>query len=200
MHSVGVGGHVLHGGYGFASHTYGLALDNLISATVVLANSTVVTASNTTNTDKFWALRGAGSSYGIVTSFQFQTFPAPNSNIKFEYVFFFNQSEAQAAHAVLQNYANTTMSAPMNMSFYINVYAFSLTGAYYGNQTAFQSEITPLLAQLGSPLVSSVQTMGWSDTLTSYAYGNLTTPLDSDMVSGSHFSAWKLTFRVADKP
>ena len=122
MHSVGVGGHVLHGGYGFASHTYGLALDNLISATVVLANSTVVTASNTTNTDKFWALRGAGSSYGIVTSFQFQTFPAPNSNIIFEYVFSFNQSQAQAAHAVLQNYANTTMSAPMNMRFYINAF------------------------------------------------------------------------------
>ena len=178
-----MGGHVLHGGFGFASHTYGLALENVISATVVLANSTVVTASATHNTDLFWALRGAGSSYGIVTSFQFQTFPAPNSNILFTYAFLWNQAQARAGFEVLQDYANNTMSAPMNMRLYLNSYVFSLSGVYYGNQTAFLSEITPLLAKLGSPFSTSVQTMGWLDGLTAYAYGILTTPLDYDMVS-----------------
>lgn len=149
----------------------------------MLANSTVVTASNTTNTDLFWALRGAGPSYGIVTSFQFQTFPAPNSNIVYQYVFFWNETQARNGFAVLQNYANTTMPAPMNMRLYVTPYVFSLSGVYYGSQTAFESEITPLLAQLGSPLSSSLQVMGWLDTLTAYAYGNLTTPLDYDLVS-----------------
>ncbi|KAH8761546.1 hypothetical protein F5883DRAFT_352873, partial [Diaporthe sp. PMI_573] len=51
----------------------------------VLANSSVVTASNTVNPDLFWALRGAGSSYGVVTSLKFQTFPAPEDNIVFAY-------------------------------------------------------------------------------------------------------------------
>ncbi|KAK1773163.1 hypothetical protein QBC45DRAFT_102386 [Copromyces sp. CBS 386.78] len=60
---VGVGGHSLHGGFGFSSHTYGLAVDWIAAATVVLANSTVVTASPTENPDLFWALRGAGSNF-----------------------------------------------------------------------------------------------------------------------------------------
>jgi FAD/FMN-containing dehydrogenase len=63
---VGVGGHALHGGYGVSSHTKGLALDWMVGATIVLANSSVVNVSATENPDLFWAIRGAGSSMGIV--------------------------------------------------------------------------------------------------------------------------------------
>ncbi|KAF8848646.1 FAD-binding domain-containing protein [Acephala macrosclerotiorum] len=59
---VGVAGHVGGGGYGYISHTHGLALDALVEATAVLANSTVVTASTTQNPGLFWAIRGAGAS------------------------------------------------------------------------------------------------------------------------------------------
>jgi FAD/FMN-containing dehydrogenase len=53
---VGVGGLTLHGGYGLISRLKGLTLDNLVSANVVLADSTVVTASATQNSDLFWSV------------------------------------------------------------------------------------------------------------------------------------------------
>ncbi|KAI8296044.1 hypothetical protein K4K56_008052 [Colletotrichum sp. SAR 10_98] len=76
-------GHVLHGGYGMSSHTKGLALDWLIGAKVVLANSTVVTASETENAELFWALKGAGSSLGVASEFYFKTFDAPQQATNF---------------------------------------------------------------------------------------------------------------------
>jgi len=75
--SVGVGGHVTHGGFGFSSHTHGLALDWLVGARVVLADGSLVYANEKQNTDLFWALRGAGSSFGIAVEFEFETFPLP---------------------------------------------------------------------------------------------------------------------------
>lgn len=74
---VGISGHLLHGGYGWASHNKGLALDWMIGANVVLSNGTEVHCSKTENPDLFWALRGAGSSFGIVTSYELDTFAAP---------------------------------------------------------------------------------------------------------------------------
>lgn len=74
---VGIAGHMLHGGYGWASHNKGLALDWMIGAHVVLANGTRVHCSAIENSDLFWALRGAGSNFGIVTSFELNTFEAP---------------------------------------------------------------------------------------------------------------------------
>ena len=62
--SVGVSGHVLHGGFGMASNTHGLALDWVIGITVVLANATVVECSESQNSDLFWAMLGAGSNFG----------------------------------------------------------------------------------------------------------------------------------------
>ena len=177
--SVGVGGHVLHGGYGYASHTYGLALDNLIGATLVLANGTVITADAISNSDIFWALRGAGSSYGIVTSLKFQTFPAPNSNIIFTYNTNFNSTQARKAVGVFQEYANTTMSREMNMRYFVRSYSGTLSGVYYGNRTAYDKEITPLLAKLGIT-GGTVTTKTWIDGLKEYAYANLETDLSYD--------------------
>ncbi|PHH66324.1 hypothetical protein CDD80_960 [Ophiocordyceps camponoti-rufipedis] len=76
---VGIAGHVLHGGFGLSSRTHGLALDWLIGAEIVLANGTSLQTSQTQHPDLFWALRGAGSSFGIVTSLTFTTFAAPES-------------------------------------------------------------------------------------------------------------------------
>ncbi|KAG9254261.1 uncharacterized protein F5Z01DRAFT_681359 [Emericellopsis atlantica] len=72
--SVGSGGHIVHGGFGFSSHTHGLALDAVIGVKVVLADGSLVYASATENTDLFWAIRGGGSSFGIVTEFEIDTF------------------------------------------------------------------------------------------------------------------------------
>jgi FAD/FMN-containing dehydrogenase len=58
---------------------HGYALDNLVSARVILANGTAVTASSSINPDLFWALRGAGHSFGIVTSLQLNVYDVPSN-------------------------------------------------------------------------------------------------------------------------
>ena len=73
--STGVGGLTLHGGYGHLRRKYGLSIDNLLSVDIVTADGQLRTASESENADLFWAVRGAGSNFGVVTSFEFRLHP-----------------------------------------------------------------------------------------------------------------------------
>jgi hypothetical protein len=74
-HSVGIGGLTTGGGVGFMVRKYGLAIDNLLEATIVTADGQVVTASADHHPDLFWAIRGGGGNFGIITEFTFQLAP-----------------------------------------------------------------------------------------------------------------------------
>ncbi len=108
--SVGVGGLTLTGGIGWKVRKYGLALDNVVAAEVVTANAEVVHASAEENPQLFWAVRGGGGNFGIVTAFEFVAHPTTDvfhGKIAFP---------AAEAAAVLQGWADYLRTAPEELT------------------------------------------------------------------------------------
>jgi FAD/FMN-containing dehydrogenase len=108
--TTGIAGLTLGGGVGYLSRRYGLTIDNLIEADVVLASGELVTTDADHHPDLFWAIRGGGGNFGIVTSFLFRLHPV--STIVGGPVFY----DLDRAAEVLRWYRDFIVSAPRELS------------------------------------------------------------------------------------
>jgi FAD/FMN-containing dehydrogenase len=109
--TTGVAGLTLGGGFGWLSRKYGMTIDNLLSADVVMADGSRLRASEKENADLFWGLRGGGGNFGIVTSFEFQLHPVGPDVLSGLIVFPFEQ-----AKSVITQFARFTETMPDDLN------------------------------------------------------------------------------------
>jgi FAD/FMN-containing dehydrogenase len=113
--TTGVAGLTLGGGIGYLTRKHGLTIDNLLEADVVLADGSFVTASKDENPDLFWALRGGGGNFGVVTSFLFRAHP-----VKMVYagpIFW----DAKDAATVMRAYRDFLPTAPEELGSFVGL-------------------------------------------------------------------------------
>jgi FAD/FMN-containing dehydrogenase len=109
--TTGIAGLTLGGGFGWLSRKYGMTIDNLESAEVVTASGEVVRASATEHPDLFWALRGGGGNFGVVTRFEFRLHPIGPNVLSGLIVY-----PLAEAKSVLQQYRDFMETAPDELS------------------------------------------------------------------------------------
>jgi FAD/FMN-containing dehydrogenase len=109
--TTGIAGLTLGGGFGWLTRQYGMTVDNLISADLVTADLRKIQASQETNQDLFWAIRGGGGNFGVVTQFEFKLHRLGPEILAGLIVFPFHQ-----AKQVLLNYRHFIESAPLELN------------------------------------------------------------------------------------
>jgi FAD/FMN-containing dehydrogenase len=109
--TTGVAGLTLGGGFGWLTRRHGMTIDNLLRATVVTADGAVRVASATSQPELFWALRGGGGNFGVVTEFEFQLHPVGPEVYAGLVVYPFAQ-----AREVLRAWRDFTLGAPDELS------------------------------------------------------------------------------------
>ncbi|TVY40597.1 6-hydroxy-D-nicotine oxidase [Lachnellula occidentalis] len=190
---AGVAGHALHGGYGYASRKWGLALDHIIALDVVLANGSLVHTTNSTYADVFWAMKGAGESFGVATYLYFQTMQAPDSVVYFVSDLAAQMHSTSTSDAVdilargfelLQEFSLTSPLLTPNITFGIHVDSdgtFFLHGWCMDcNAAVFASTVLPEMVAGYPGHVDSVTGLSWIQALTELADpGPLEQPLGS---------------------
>ena len=123
---TGIAGPALGGGHGILQGRHGLVSDQLIEARIVLANGTAITASTTCNPDLYWAVKGAGHNFGVVTSFKLRIYDVPAGGDNWTYqTLIFTQDKLEGVYSALNKLSsNGTQSEDlMNFSLYTRVTA-----------------------------------------------------------------------------
>jgi FAD/FMN-containing dehydrogenase len=156
--STGVAGLTLGGGIGYLTRKHGLTIDNLLAADVVLADGTFVTADADQHADLFWALRGGGGNFGVVTSFVFRAHPV--TRVFGGPIFW----DAAHAKAVMAGYRDFLPSAPENLGTFVGLKRVPSTdpfprehwgrrvcaiiSCYNGSAAQGEAALAPLLGRL----------------------------------------------------
>lgn len=136
---VGSGGHFTIGGLGPTSRQFGTSLDHILEVEVVLANSSIVRASEQQNQDIFWAIRGAASGFGIVTEFKVRTEPEPGNAVKYEYSIKVGSTEERASlFKQWQAYvSNPTLTRKLASTLTILEDTIAISGTFFGTQAEY---------------------------------------------------------------
>ncbi|HEX2099862.1 MAG TPA: FAD-binding oxidoreductase [Candidatus Synoicihabitans sp.] len=167
--STGVAGLTLGGGIGYLTRKHGLTIDNLLEADVVLADGRFVTANATQHADLFWALRGGGGNFGVVTSFVFQAHPV--TTVFGGPIFW----DAVHARTVMSEYRQFLPTAPEELGSFVGLKtvpsadpfprehwgkrACAIVSCYNGSEDAGVKLLSGLLDRLPAPLFNWMSTM-----------------------------------------
>jgi FAD/FMN-containing dehydrogenase len=178
---TGVAGLALGGGIGYLSRAFGLTADNLISAEVVLADGRLVTASADENEDLYWALRGGGGNFGIVTSFQFRLHEVGPEVMTVQA--FYPMSQAAGVLAGYRDFMNAAPDEVACFALFINVppvepfpeseygnTTLALVGCHAGDMAEGEAVLSPLVG-LGEPMFSVVAPMPYATLQSSFDAG-----------------------------
>jgi FAD/FMN-containing dehydrogenase len=167
--TTGIAGLALSGGHGYLSRKYGLTIDNMLEADVVLADGTFVTASKDDNADLFWAIRGGGGNFGVVTSFLFQAHPV---NMVYAGPIAWDQEHART---IMQRYRDFLPNAPEELGAFVGLKKIVssapfaeehwgkriclLMSCFDGGEDEAKAALAPLLDDLPAPLFNWMGTM-----------------------------------------
>jgi FAD/FMN-containing dehydrogenase len=156
--TTGIAGLTLGGGIGWLMRKHGLACDNLLSVELVTADGRLVTASADENPDLFWALKGGGGNFGIVTSFEYQLHPAGpvvyGGGVAFA---------PEHRRAVLESYRELAGKAPDELTAYAAMTSgpdgspvAAIAACYAGDPAEGARLLDPVKAAVGEPLLDGL--------------------------------------------
>ncbi len=167
--TTGVAGLTLGGGTGYLTRKYGLTIDNLLEADIVLADGKLVTTSERQHPDLFWAIRGGGGNFGVVTSFLFKAHPV--STVYAGPIFW----DATHARSVMRAYRDFLPTAPEELGAFVGLKtvppmdpfpkeawgkrACAVISSYNGSAADGERAIAPLLAAVPAPLFNWMSAM-----------------------------------------
>ena len=161
--TTGIAGLTLGGGIGWLGRTHGLSCDNLLSVDIVTADGQLRTASATENADLFWAVRGAGSNFGVVTSFEYQLHPVGPSVLAGLLIW-----PRDMARDVFRAYREFTQGVPENASAYAGLgtspdgVPIAVVIAFHHGPTEEGEALFAPLRRLGPPVADMLQPMPYT--------------------------------------
>jgi FAD/FMN-containing dehydrogenase len=160
---TGVAGFTLGGGLGYLMRSYGLACDNLVSVVIVTAGGERLVASSSANEDLFWAVRGGGGNFGVVTAFEFRLHevgPLLAGSVVYPLA---------QAHDVLRFYREWTQTAPDNLTVYAGLRVAADGAPVVGVRVVYHgalkdgARLVAPLRQFGAPIADDIQPRSYVD-------------------------------------
>jgi FAD/FMN-containing dehydrogenase len=167
--STGVAGLTLGGGSGYLTRKYGLTIDNLVEADVVLADGSFLTANKTQNEDLFWSLRGGGGNFGVVTRFVYRAHPV---SMVYAGPIFWDQSQARE---IMRWYREFLPKAPPELGIFIGLKTVpscdpfpreiwgrricALISCFVGTQDEGEAAMRPVRSELPPPILDWMSMM-----------------------------------------